>query len=128
MWIFIAAFVLRIGIAGAFFAHSKFSWGKNELAGIARSLLEEHGFFSAFHDSWGPTAWFAPAYPALLACIFRVFGVETRASAIVAVFLNVIFASLTASGRPNFCRHCCFIHWCITSLMPLHVFGIRLRR
>ncbi len=79
-----------------FLAHDHVSWGINELGAIARSLLEGRGFSSPFHDSSGPTAWFAPAYPALLSCIFRVFGVETEASALVTILFNVIFASLTA--------------------------------
>jgi hypothetical protein len=94
--ILLFAFILRIAVMGVLLAHNKLSWGVNELAGIARALVEGRGFSSAFHDASGPTAWFAPAYPALLACIFRVFGIETRASAIVAILLNVIFASLTA--------------------------------
>jgi hypothetical protein len=94
--IFLFAFVSRLAVMGVLFAHNKLWWGMNELAGIARALIEGRGFSSAFHDASGPTAWFAPAYPALLACIFRVFGVETRASLIVAILLNVTFASLTA--------------------------------
>ena len=94
--IVVIACLLRIGVVGAFFTHNKFSWGLNELAEIARALVEGRGFSSAFHGASGATAWFAPAYPALLALIFRIFGVETQASAIVVVLLNVIFASLTA--------------------------------
>lgn len=91
------ALILRISVMAVLLAHNKLGWGANELGGIARALVEGHGFSSAFHDARGPTAWFAPAYPALLAGVFRVFGVETRASAIVAILLNVVFASLTAA-------------------------------
>jgi hypothetical protein len=94
--IFLFAFTSRISVMGVLLAHNKLSWGTNELGGIARALVEGRGFSSAFHDASGPTAWFAPAYPVLLACIFRIFGVETKASAVVAILLNVIFASLTA--------------------------------
>jgi hypothetical protein len=90
------AFILRIAVMAVLLANNRLSWGVNELGGIARALVEGHGFSSAFRGASGPTAWFAPAYPALLACIFSVFGVETRASAIVAILLNVVFASLTA--------------------------------
>ena len=96
-WIVLFAFVLRMAIMGVLLAHNKLWWGANELGGIARAILEGRGFSSAFHDAQGPTAWFAPAYPALLACIFRVFGIETKASAMVAILLNVTFASLTAA-------------------------------
>jgi len=94
--IFLFAFISRIAMMGVLLAHNKLSWGVNELGGIARALTEGRGFSSAFHDASGPTAWFAPAYPALLACIFKVFGTETSASLIVAVLLNVTFASLTS--------------------------------
>jgi len=90
-WIFLIAFLLRLGVAGILVAHNQLSWGVNEPSGIARAIVQGRGFSSAFHDAPGPTAWFAPAYPALLSCIFRVFGVETRASAIVAILLTVNF-------------------------------------
>lgn len=95
-WIFLVALLLRIGVVGVFLAHNQLSWGVNEPAGIARAIVQGRGFSSAFHDASGPTAWLAPAYPALLACIFRFFGIETSASAVVAILLNVIFSSLTA--------------------------------
>jgi hypothetical protein len=94
--IVLLALIFRSAVMGVFLAHNKLLWGVNELGAIARALVQGRGFCCAFHDAPGPTAWFAPAYPALLACIFRVFGVETRTSAIVAILLNVIFASLTA--------------------------------
>ncbi len=96
VWIVLFAFILRIAVMGVLLAHNRLSWGPNELAAIARALVEGRGFTSPFHDASGPTAWFAPVYPALLACIFRFFGIQTAASAMVAIFLNVIFASLTA--------------------------------
>jgi hypothetical protein len=95
-WIFLVAFILRIGVAGIFVAHNQLSWGVNEPAGIAQAIVQGRGFSSAFHDASGPTAWLAPAYPTLLACIFRFFGIKTSASAVVAILLNVIFSSLTA--------------------------------
>ena len=95
-WIVLIAVVLRIAVAGVLVAHNQLSWGVNEPAGIAESIVHGRGFSSAFHDAKGPTAWLAPAYPALLACIFRFFGVKTAASAVVAILLNVVFSSLTA--------------------------------
>ncbi|MFZ0419551.1 MAG: hypothetical protein WAM04_15735 [Candidatus Sulfotelmatobacter sp.] len=95
-WIFLVAFILRIGVAGVFLAHNKLGWGVNEPAGIAQAIVQGRGFSSAFHDASGPTAWLAPIYPFLLAGIFRFFGIKTPASAVVAILLNVIFSSLTA--------------------------------
>lgn len=92
---------------GVFLAHNNLSWGLNEAAGIGRGLVLGHGFSSAFHDSMGPTAWLAPVYPCLLAGLFFLIGVQTTASAWAAIFLNVVFSSLTAVvlqrlGREHF--------------------------
>jgi hypothetical protein len=92
----LVAATLRLAVAAVFLTHSPPRWGVNEAAGIARELALGRGFSSPFHDSTGPTAWLAPVYPGLLACIFRLFGVETIASAWATVLLNVIFGSLTS--------------------------------
>jgi len=103
-WIFLAACILRIVVIGIIVAHTPLSWGVNEPGGIARSIVQGRGFSSAFHDATGPTAWLAPAYPVFLACIFRLFGVETSASALVAILLHIIFSSLTALVLVKFGR------------------------
>ena len=95
-WIFVVAFLLRAGVVGELLAHNQLSWKANEPSAIASALVQGHGFSSAFHDTSQPTAWLAPVYPTLLAFIFRIFGVTTAASAIVAILLNVTFGSLTA--------------------------------
>lgn len=97
LWIVLVAFALRLTVMGVLLVHNRLAWGVNEPAAIARAIVEGRGFSSAFHDANGPTAWLAPAYPALLACIFRFFGVESTASAITAILLNTIFSSLTAA-------------------------------
>jgi hypothetical protein len=96
VWTFIVAFILRAGVTGTLVAHSQSFWSVNEPSWIAAAIVQGHGFSSAFHDASGPTAWLGPVYPALLACIFRFFGIKTLASAVVAILLNVIFSSLTA--------------------------------
>jgi hypothetical protein len=96
LWIFVVAFLLRAGVAGELLLHNPLSWKANEPSAIASALVQGRGFSSAFHDTNQPTAWLAPVYPALLACIFRLFGIQTSSSAVVAILLNVIFASLTA--------------------------------
>jgi hypothetical protein len=95
-FIFLFALLLRFFVTSILLVHGTFSWGKNEPAAIATSLVEKHAFAGAFHDSPAPTAWLGPVYPTLLACIFRVFGIDSAASTFVAMFLNSIFASLTA--------------------------------
>src|SRR5258706_13840042 len=107
IWIVVVAFTLRLAVIGTLLAHNQVSWKANEPSGIAGAIVQGQGFSSAFHDASGPTAWLAPVYPTLLACIFRSYGIKTVASAVVAILLNVILASLTAAvlgqlGREQF--------------------------
>src|SRR5258708_773271 len=97
VWIVVVAFALRVGVAAELLARNQLSWRANEPSSIAAAMVQGQGFSSAFHDTSEPTAWLGPVYPTLLACIFRLFGIKTAASALVAVLLNVIFASLTAA-------------------------------
>ena len=61
---------------------------------IARSIVSGHGFGSPFADT-GLSALLPPVYPYLLAGIFKIFGLETRASVIAALSLNSLFSALT---------------------------------
>lgn len=66
---------------------------QQETGNIARSLALGKGFSSPFNQGTGATAWLTPVYPLLLAGIFRIFGIFTAASFIVAVALNIIFSA-----------------------------------
>src|SRR3954470_18011438 len=61
---------------------------------IARSIASGHGFGSPFADM-GPSALLPPVYSYLLAGIFKVFGIETKASILAALSLNSFFSALT---------------------------------
>jgi 4-amino-4-deoxy-L-arabinose transferase-like glycosyltransferase len=61
---------------------------------IARSIVLGHGFGSPFADT-GLSALLPPVYSYLLAGIFKVFGIETKASVIAALSLNSLFSALT---------------------------------
>src|SRR3984957_14799989 len=61
---------------------------------IARSLASGHGFGSPFADT-GLSALLPPVYSYLLAGIFKIFGIETKASVIAALSLNSLFSALT---------------------------------
>jgi len=67
-----------------------------EPANIAAALATGQGFSSPLRVPTGPTAWCAPVYPLLLAGIFRVFGLYTYQSFLVAETLNVLFSAGTA--------------------------------
>ncbi len=95
--IVLAAAAVRLAVVGFLLAHQPPVWGTNEAAGIARQLALGHGFASPFHDSIVRTAWLAPVYPSLLACLFLIFGIQSVASAWAAILLNIVFASLAAA-------------------------------
>ncbi|HEV2305658.1 MAG TPA: glycosyltransferase family 39 protein [Candidatus Acidoferrales bacterium] len=64
-----------------------------ESADIAVSVAQGHGFSSPFRIPTGPTAWMTPVYPALLAGVFRIFGIYTFNSYLAAAGLNILFVS-----------------------------------
>jgi hypothetical protein len=66
-----------------------------ELGTLAQSLLTGQGLSSPFGGSTGPTALLAPGYPAIIACIFRLFGSFTFAAAIAVMALQLLFNVLT---------------------------------
>jgi 4-amino-4-deoxy-L-arabinose transferase-like glycosyltransferase len=78
-----------------------------ETGRIARSIASGQGFSSPLHGPSGPTAWVPPIYPYLLAGIFKLFGIYTIDSALVALTLNSLFSALTcltifSIGRETF--------------------------
>jgi 4-amino-4-deoxy-L-arabinose transferase-like glycosyltransferase len=66
-----------------------------ESGNIAASLASGHGFSSPFRIDTGATAWMPPVYPWLLSEIFRVFGVRTYDSFLVAAKLNILCSAFT---------------------------------
>lgn len=72
------------------------SWRINECGMIAASLVRGHGFAGGFHDFSGPTTWFAPVYPVILSGLFRMFGIQTLASAIAVCGVHILCAMATA--------------------------------
>lgn len=65
-----------------------------EAGRIARSIVEGRGFSSPLYEDTGPTAWMTPVYPGIVAGIFKVFGVYTKASALVLLSLNALTSAL----------------------------------
>ena len=61
---------------------------------IARSIVSGHGFGSPFAET-GASALLPPVYSYLLAGIFKIFGIETKASILAALSLNSVFSALT---------------------------------
>jgi hypothetical protein len=67
----------------------------NETGNIGYSLAAGHGFASPYWQETGPTAWLTPVYPALVAAIFKLFGIHTPHSFFAVVFLNILFSVAT---------------------------------
>ena len=62
---------------------------------IARSIAAGEGFSSPLFGRTGPTAWTTPAYPYLLAGVFRLFGTYATGAAWMMLALNALFSALT---------------------------------
>ncbi len=101
-WVAFAIRVLYMTLAHTYrirpFAdHFQFGW---EAGRIARSLVFGHGYANPFQITFmgptGPTAWVPPAYPLLIAGVFKLFGVYTSLSAWVLLFINCILSAFTA--------------------------------
>lgn len=79
-----------------------------ELGAVARSIAAGDGFSSPLRMvHTGPTAWFGPIYPYLVAGIFKLYGIYSPESHYVVETLNCAFASLTvipiyAMGKKTF--------------------------
>lgn len=64
-----------------------------EQGNIARALLAGQGFGSPL-PSVQPSAMMTPIYPMVVAVIFRIFGIHTRASILAALSVNCLLSSL----------------------------------
>ncbi|MGC1383720.1 MAG: hypothetical protein WA823_08075 [Candidatus Acidiferrales bacterium] len=64
----------------------------NETGNIAVSLAQGRGFGSPYLQATGPTAWLTPVYPAIVAGVFRVYGIRTPHAFYVTVALNILFS------------------------------------
>ena len=99
-WIATIALLLRVGwiVLGHTYrfksTDDNFSFGW-EMGRIAASLASGHGFSSPFGPPTGPTAWEPPLYPYLIAGVFLILGIYSKASAFVLLVLNSVFSALT---------------------------------
>ncbi|HEY1678978.1 MAG TPA: glycosyltransferase family 39 protein [Candidatus Sulfotelmatobacter sp.] len=99
-WICGIACVLRLGwiIVGHTYQFKStdnnfgFGW---EMGRIGAAIASGRGFSDPFGPHTGPTAWEPPLYPYLIAGVFQIFRIYSRASAFVLLALNSIFSALT---------------------------------
>src|SRR5215469_13512550 len=67
-----------------------------EAGAVAAAIASGKGFSSPLRMvQTGPTAWFTPIYPYLVAGIFKIWGIYSDASRLVIMTLNCAFAALT---------------------------------
>src|SRR5260221_4123756 len=96
----LVAFILRLAVIGFLYpeqldpARDHWQFGY-ESGRIARSIVLGKGFSSPLFGDTGPTAWMTPAYPCLVALVFKAFGIYTETSALFLLSLNAIFSALT---------------------------------
>src|SRR5207245_10049716 len=70
----------------------------------ARSIALGQGVSNPLHGDSGPTAMIMPVYPFILADVFKVFGIYSKASAIAILSLNSLFSALTCLPIVLICR------------------------
>lgn len=99
--IFAFAYVFRIMILFCVWRYTRPAVSDNlpygyELGRVARAIALGKGFSSPLRElETGPTAWFTPIYPYMVAAIFKIWGVYSDLSHIIIEILNCAFASLT---------------------------------
>jgi hypothetical protein len=62
-----------------------------EIGRVARSLAMGHGYANPYWANTGPTALLTPVYPYMLAGVFAMFGVYTKASALIFLAVKTFF-------------------------------------
>jgi 4-amino-4-deoxy-L-arabinose transferase-like glycosyltransferase len=100
LWMVLVALALRLAVMCFLYPERtdpyRDHWRMGGEAGrIARSIALGEGFSNPLFGKTGPTAWLAPVFPYLLAGIFKLFGIYSTASAIVALALDCLFSALT---------------------------------
>jgi len=67
---------------------------ENEVGNVAAALQEGRGFCCLFRQPTGPTAWLSPAYPIIVAAIFKVAGTYSLLSFYLVVLFNCVCSAL----------------------------------
>src|SRR6266850_3658804 len=99
-WLVAIALFLRVGwiIIGHTYkfktTDNNFGFGW-EMGRVGAALASGRGFSDPFGPPTGPTAWEPPLYPYLVAAVFKVFGIYSKASAFVLLAINSLFSALT---------------------------------
>jgi 4-amino-4-deoxy-L-arabinose transferase-like glycosyltransferase len=100
-WMVAVGLALRLAVVGFLYPErlnpDRDYWRfAGETGRIARSIVQGNGVASPLRAPTGPTAWMTPLYPAILAAVFWLFGIYTKASALVMLSLDSLFSALTS--------------------------------
>src|SRR3984885_7492839 len=93
LWMVLAGLAIRLIVVGFLYpertdpARDHWRFG-GEAGRIARSIALGEGFSNPLFGQTGPTAWLSPVFPYLLAGIFKVFGIYSKTSALLALSLD----------------------------------------
>jgi 4-amino-4-deoxy-L-arabinose transferase-like glycosyltransferase len=101
LWATVTGLCMRLGVVALVYKgfldpardHWEFAY---ELGHVARSITLGHGFGNPFWAQTGSTALLTPVYPYFLAGIFALFGLYTKASALVYLSFNCLFSAITS--------------------------------
>jgi len=96
--VLVIAFLLRGLVILQVLFHYPSGWlytRGNEMGFLAKSLLAGQGLSSPFGVPTGPTAFIAPVYPIFIAGIFKLFGIDSVASAVVTLLSQTAAALIT---------------------------------
>lgn len=99
-WMVLAALALRVTVALCTYQDRmnpvmNYWFLGQEEGHVAASIAAGHGFGNPLYTQTGPTAWFAPIYPYILAADFKMFGTFTVASCIAILMFNALVSALT---------------------------------
>jgi 4-amino-4-deoxy-L-arabinose transferase-like glycosyltransferase len=92
-WIVLIALIFRLAVVVPRARH--FHYENDESTNISTSLASGEGFANPFGIKTGPTSWLPPLYQWIMAGVFQVLGIKTRASAAAMLAINSLFDSLT---------------------------------
>jgi Dolichyl-phosphate-mannose-protein mannosyltransferase len=101
LWAVFMGFALRLIVVGLVYkgfldpARDHWEFGY-EIGRVARSIDIGRGFADPYWADTGSTALLCPVYPYLMAGVFGVFGIYTRASALVFLALNSFLSTITS--------------------------------
>ena len=93
LWIVFFALLLRLAVMVPRVRH--FHYENDESTNISASLASGEGFANPWGVKTGPTAWLPPLYQWMMAGVFEVFGIKSKASAAIMLGLNSIFDAVT---------------------------------